>query len=279
MEYYTIGQVSKLCKIPTKTLRYYDEIDLLKPEKVSLETKYRYYSQNDILKIPVIKYYKQLGFQLKDIKNLIRSLDVSTLESYFTKELAIVEKQIQELNNKHFAMTQWFQLLKQGEMLSKETELFGGIKIYTSVMPVYRTIHYQYKVHEKREHIESIFSNSFVEFCSENDIFTYGPFILKFQHYEERIQNCYSTINCYSEILGEHEDMIQIGNIRAVNAIHKGDYSQIPITYKAVLQWVKTNNIQLQGITYERYIIDRWCSANSEEFITELIFPIQEKIA
>lgn len=48
-ERYSIGKVSTACNIPIKTLRYYDEIDLLKPEYRDNDSNYRYYSkdQND----------------------------------------------------------------------------------------------------------------------------------------------------------------------------------------------------------------------------------------
>ena len=42
--YFTIGEISKLSRISLKTLRYYDEIGLLKPKYVNQENNYRYYS-------------------------------------------------------------------------------------------------------------------------------------------------------------------------------------------------------------------------------------------
>ena len=41
---YQIGKVSKICNIPIKTLRYYDEIELLIPRKIDPDSNYRYYS-------------------------------------------------------------------------------------------------------------------------------------------------------------------------------------------------------------------------------------------
>ena len=40
---YKIGEFAKLTNIPVKTLRYYDEINLLKPEEIDLFSGYRYY--------------------------------------------------------------------------------------------------------------------------------------------------------------------------------------------------------------------------------------------
>ena len=48
-EYYSIGEIAEICNIPIRTLRYYDEIGLLVPEKRDIESSYRYYArQSDI---------------------------------------------------------------------------------------------------------------------------------------------------------------------------------------------------------------------------------------
>lgn len=42
----TIGEFSRICKVTTRTLRHYDEIDLIKPVKINEENNYRYYDVN-----------------------------------------------------------------------------------------------------------------------------------------------------------------------------------------------------------------------------------------
>lgn len=44
----TINQFSKAAQIPAKTLRYYDEIGLLKPAKIDAVNHYRYYTVEQI---------------------------------------------------------------------------------------------------------------------------------------------------------------------------------------------------------------------------------------
>jgi DNA-binding transcriptional MerR regulator len=48
---YKIGLFSKINKITVKTLRHYDEIGLLKPAHIDIETGYRYYSSEQLPKI------------------------------------------------------------------------------------------------------------------------------------------------------------------------------------------------------------------------------------
>ena len=45
---YKIGEFSKLTNVPIKPLRYYDEINLFKPQEIDLFSGYRYYSKEQI---------------------------------------------------------------------------------------------------------------------------------------------------------------------------------------------------------------------------------------
>lgn len=65
---YKIGEFSKLVNIPVKTLRYYDEINLFKPQEIDLFSGYRYYSDEQITDLEVILNLKEVGFSLEEIK-------------------------------------------------------------------------------------------------------------------------------------------------------------------------------------------------------------------
>jgi DNA-binding transcriptional MerR regulator len=64
---YKIGDFSIKVNVPVKTLRYYDEIDLFKPNFVNKENKYRYYTLDQFQHLETIKYLKNLGFNDIDI--------------------------------------------------------------------------------------------------------------------------------------------------------------------------------------------------------------------
>lgn len=59
---YKIGMFSKMTKVTVKTLRHYDEIGLLKPGWVCPENGYRYYSNEEMLRLHRILSLKQIGF-------------------------------------------------------------------------------------------------------------------------------------------------------------------------------------------------------------------------
>ena len=75
---YKIGDFSSLVNIPIRTLRYYDEIGLLKPEIVDRFTNYRYYTEDNVVEAQFITLLKEVGFTLQEIidyKNFLNDFD------------------------------------------------------------------------------------------------------------------------------------------------------------------------------------------------------------
>lgn len=66
---YKIGEAANILNTSVRTLRYYDEIDLIKPKEIDLFTGYRYYSKDQINDFQIIKLLKEAGFSLEEIKN------------------------------------------------------------------------------------------------------------------------------------------------------------------------------------------------------------------
>lgn len=66
----TIGQVAKELGLPSKTIRYYEEIKLIQPTK-RMDNKYREYSQENIARLRLIKQARVLGLSLDEVKQLV----------------------------------------------------------------------------------------------------------------------------------------------------------------------------------------------------------------
>ena len=67
----SIGEFSNICKVSTKTLRYYAEIGLLEPSEVNPENGYRYYSIEQLKTMLFINRLKSYSFSLDEIKKIL----------------------------------------------------------------------------------------------------------------------------------------------------------------------------------------------------------------
>jgi MerR family transcriptional regulator, thiopeptide resistance regulator len=91
---YTVKQLSDLAGVSARTLHYYDEVGLLKPETVGANG-YRYYEEGSLLMLQQILFYRELGFQLSRIKDILSRPDFevqSALESHRKSLQAQVER-------------------------------------------------------------------------------------------------------------------------------------------------------------------------------------------
>lgn len=91
-DYYSIGDFSKLTKITQRTLRYYDEKNLLKPSYVS-ESGRRYYTEEDMIPLQQIIAFKYLGFNLEEIYSLLNQSNKTMKGSLEFQKKLLIEKQ------------------------------------------------------------------------------------------------------------------------------------------------------------------------------------------
>lgn len=110
---YKIGELSKLCNITVKTLRYYDSVGLLVPDEIDSFTGYRYYSAAKLTELYRIIALKELGFSLDEIRDHLAAEDNDKLaESLNAKIRALgelisnTEKQVKRIESIRNDLTQ-----------------------------------------------------------------------------------------------------------------------------------------------------------------------------
>lgn len=120
---YTINKLAKLAGVSTRTLRYYDELGLLSPARVS-SNGYRIYGQKEIDRLQQILFYRELGVSLEEIRNILASKDFDgllALESHLSALLARRE----QLNLLVANVEKTIKTMK-GEMIMSDQEKFEG---------------------------------------------------------------------------------------------------------------------------------------------------------
>src|SRR3954468_16884056 len=81
---YTVKQVAAMSGVSVRTLHFYDETGLLEPAYHGA-SGYRYYEEPQLLTLQQILFYRELGFELKQIKRILDRADfekVAALESH-----------------------------------------------------------------------------------------------------------------------------------------------------------------------------------------------------
>ena len=92
MKKYSAKELANLAGVSIRTLHYYDEIGLLKPA-LRTDAKYRWYGENELLKLQQILFYKELDFSLREIIDIFDDPDFDLIKALENHRLALISKQ------------------------------------------------------------------------------------------------------------------------------------------------------------------------------------------
>lgn len=95
---FLIGEIAKLFDINVRTLRYYDEIGLIKPEYVNGETGYRYYGTKQFDRLNTIKYLRALDMPISRIQEFFENRDVEMMVEILGEHQKEIERRRRELD-------------------------------------------------------------------------------------------------------------------------------------------------------------------------------------
>ena len=94
---FKIGDFSKLGQVSVRMLRHYDQFGLLKPDHIDKFTGYRYYTAGQLAHLNRIIFFKDLGFSLQQIKDLLsNNLSNDQLRGMLMMKQVELERQVQD---------------------------------------------------------------------------------------------------------------------------------------------------------------------------------------
>lgn len=133
--YYTTGEFSKRANVSVRTIRYYDDKGLLTPSMIK-ESGYRFYTDQDFIKLQKIIVLKKLGFSLEEIMNIINTdQDIDFIKEAFELQANMLRVKIAELRQMEQSIkavsqsfsngqnTDWSKIISLIHLLSMEETL------------------------------------------------------------------------------------------------------------------------------------------------------------
>lgn len=121
---FKISGFSRLSKVSLKTLRYYDQIGILRPRKVDHDTGYRYYSADQLLQLNRIFIYKELGFTLPQIIQLLHEdITLEHVQGMFKLKKSETQHIIDMVQAKLSRIEERMQLIEREGLVETEQEI------------------------------------------------------------------------------------------------------------------------------------------------------------
>lgn len=122
---YTVKKLAVMANVSTRTLRYYDEIGILKPARIN-SSGYRIYGEHEVDRLQQILFYRELGVNLDQIKEIIASRDFDEKKALEEHRQLLISKRTQLdilIDNVEKTI-----LSKEGKYNMSNNEKFEGFK-------------------------------------------------------------------------------------------------------------------------------------------------------
>lgn len=122
---YTVKRLSRMAGVSSRTVRYYDEIGLLKPARIN-SSGYRIYGKEEVDRLQQILFYRELGFNLDNIKKIINSPSFDRAKALRQhREMLLAKRQQLDILIKNVEKTI---LSTEGRIKMSDKEKFEGFK-------------------------------------------------------------------------------------------------------------------------------------------------------
>lgn len=240
---YKISEFSRLCQVSAKTLRYYDDVGLLKPKHIDPMTAYRYYEIDQLPRLNRILALKDLGFHLEQIAKILEEgLSPEQMRGMLRLKRAEAQQEMED------ALTR----LNRIEARLHQIEQEGSLPAFEMVIKPVES----YPVASLRATLSTPADQGSLwadlnRFLAVRGIKPCGPDITVYHDPEYKDSDW--DIEVCRPVAVAFEETAQIrfqtlpGVARMASTIHQGALEDIPLAYRALLDWISRNGYRICG--------------------------------
>ncbi len=283
---FKIGDFSKLSQVSVKTLRYYDELGLLKPVEVDRFTGYRYYSADQLPRLNRILALKDLGLSLDQIATLLHdNLPAEQMRGMLRlKQIEARERVEEEQARLARVEARLRQIEQEGKMPTQEVVIKKAEPLLVaSIRDVIPNFGAQWRLW-----------NELDAFLSRRKINPIGPCLTIYQdtEFKERDVDVEVCEPLGSPVPGD--DRVRVYTLPGVEKmaciLHHGGFENIGQTYATLTQWIQANGYRIVGPNREVYLVAMllqqsdvqypasFITDKEENRLTEIQFPGRESV-
>ena len=267
---FKIGEFSRLVQVPVPTLRYYDEVGLLKPIEVDRFTGYRYYSADQLPRLNRILALKGLGFTLEQIAEVLaEGLSPEQMRGMFRLRHAQISQQLAEVQSQLIEVEVRLQQIEQEEAMStydvilKQVEplLVASVRaklpLHNDVSPLYGEVYAAMGSHAAEA--GQTLAIWYDEDYKSDNVDGAAAFTLR-----SRIPE---------------NGRLRVDELPAATmatTVHHGSYNTLGKAYEAILKWMEANNYRIAGPSREIYLHNTMpVNHDDSTYVTEVQFPVE----
>ncbi|HCL57128.1 MAG TPA: hypothetical protein DHW82_09005 [Spirochaetia bacterium] len=270
---FTIGEISEICRVSQRTLRYYDELGLVKPAWIDHDSGYRYYSQRQIFLISLIQDLKSFDFSLKEIEEALKRENFENIQELYQNKLNEIENEIAKLSQSRqrlFSRKNLFQ-----EIFLAEENLNFNTRFQLKYYPRRKALSIKSRMGFNDREI--ILKVTQVQKMIDNKI--EGAYFIIFHESYEKPDDTEMEIGTFISRPEEASKtpVKEIPEGFYASAVHKGDhFSSLPV-YQQLLAWIQAHGYQPIGMPMKVYIKSLAFVRKKEKILSEIQIQVIKK--
>jgi DNA-binding transcriptional MerR regulator len=268
-----IGDFSKLSRVSVKTLRYYDQMGLLKPVRVDTYTGYRLYEYSQLSTLHRILTLKDLGFSLEEIGRFLDDgLSVEEMRGMLKLRRTEARQRLREDMERLERIESQLRQIEQEDGMSKYDVVIKSadeVQI-ASVRDVVPTPPEQGSLWDE---LEGYLATQHVK--PTGACFT-------LYHDDEFKERDWDVEVCEPiDVELSESKRIKVKTLPAVDSmactIHHGPFATLGEAYNAIGKWISDNGYQIVGPCRELYLQSKGDgNQNDPDTVTEIQFPVKK---
>ena len=255
----TAGAFARLHRVNKRTLHYYDEIGLFRPQ-VRGENGYRYYTYLQGAAFEMILALRELGVSVEDIAAYLDRRSPTAFASLLEEQRSAVRAQIDRLTAIDALLAH-----KQAQLRASEAaDGFAVISCRAQPMALSRPITGAWDAAD----LEALFTHPDAD---HGRLFnqSYGSMI----HTDRLREGAFDRYACFFSCLPDScaaEAAFCRPAGRYLRARVRGDWSRLPDTYRAMFAHAAAHGLTLSGYAYEEGL-NEMAISSMEEYVTEIL--------
>lgn len=268
---FKIGEFSKLSQVSIRMLRYYDEMGLLKPDRIDTFTGYRRYSAAQLPELNKILYLRDSGFSVAEIAVLLKNQEQDFLAEQLERKRDEIKATIEAEKQKLIKLE-----VAKLELTKKRTE--RHYQVTMKAVPSYHVL-------SLRKVIPNYFSEEelwreLATFMENQKIKNFGQSFSIYHDQEFKEKNVDVEL-CVQVKAGQQVDS-KVFSIYETEAVPMmactmvyGAFSNIANVYLSLAEWLQEHpHYQMDGP--DRQIVHRgpWNEQEESSYLTEIQIPL-----
>ncbi|MDR3576701.1 MAG: MerR family transcriptional regulator [Anaerolineaceae bacterium] len=280
---FKIGEFSRISQVSVKTLRYYDEIGLLKPSQTDPFSSYRYYTADQMSRLNKILALKDLGLTLEQIAQLMKEdLPPPQLRGMLRLKQIEIQQRLEEEQTR----------LDRVETRLRQIETEDNMSAYEIVIKKLEpqlvcTIHDTAATYSSQGPLW----RELAIFLSKQNARACAPSLTIYYDTEYREQDIDLEVATPISVLLKSEGRVTVREMSGCTMaylIHQGSYDTINQAYQAIITWIEANGYRISGPNREIYLqcpnngysdptaYNSQIISDPNAFVTEIQFPFEK---